>query len=99
MSTAIIQKSNKTVINIKTDVVVRDRARELAKNIGVPLSTVVNAYLKDFIRNQSVTLAATPVLRPEVMKEIAQAREDYKKGINISPRFDNMSEAVEWLNK
>jgi len=100
MNTVAIQsgKSNKTVINIKTDVSVRDRAKEIAKNIGIPLSTVVNAYLKDFIRNESISLSATPVLRPEVLEEIQQARKDYKKGINVSKKFNNPKEAVEWLN-
>jgi len=98
MNTIALQRPSKTVISVKTDVSVRDRARELAKNIGIPLSTVVNAYLKDFIRNQSITLAATPILRQEVVKEIQQARVDYKKGVNISPKFNSMSEAVDWLN-
>jgi len=39
----------KTVLNIKTDVEVKERAQALAKHLGIPLSTIVNANLKAFI--------------------------------------------------
>jgi len=42
----------KTVLNIKTDVDVKKQAQEIARQIGLPLSTVVNAYLKEFIQKK-----------------------------------------------
>lgn len=38
----------KTVINIRTDPEVKHRAQKAAKAIGIPLSTIINAYLKQF---------------------------------------------------
>jgi len=48
--------SNKTVISVKVDKDVRDRARKAAKRIGIPLSMVVNQILKNFIAEQRIEL-------------------------------------------
>ena len=47
----------KTLINIKTDKEVKEGAQALAQELGLPLSVVVNAYLKDFIRNRGITIS------------------------------------------
>ena len=50
----------KTLINVKTDKEVKEQAQRIAEELGVPLSTVVNAYLKEFIRNKEVVYAKRP---------------------------------------
>lgn len=68
----------KTLINIKADTVVKRQAQRKAKALGVPLSTVVNAYLKEFVREPSVTFSIhQPQLRPEVEQLLAQAEKDF----------------------
>lgn len=89
----------KTLINIKTDKVVKTKAQKIAKELGVPLSTVINAYLKEFIRNREVRLSLEPRLRPEIEKILEQAKKDFKKGKNISPAFSSMEEAIKYLNE
>ena len=89
----------KTVLNVKTDVEVKKQAQELAKYLGVPLSTVVNAYLKEFIHSGEFTLRREPQLRPEVAKRIEKAVEESKEGKNLSPAFSNVEDAMAWLNK
>ena len=88
----------KTVVNIKTDVQVKRGAQKIAKELGLPLSTVVNAYLKEFIRERGVTFSLAPRLRPEIQKLVAQAEEDYKAGRNISPAFETAEEMDRYLN-
>ena len=44
----------KTAISFKIDTDVRNRARIVAKKIGVPLSMVVNQQLKQFANNRSI---------------------------------------------
>lgn len=90
---------NKTVINIKADKKVKTRAQKIAKELGVPLSTVINAYLKEFIRNREVCLSLEPRLRPEIEKILLKASEDFKKGKNISPVFSSAEEAIKYLNE
>jgi len=46
---------NTAVINIKTQPEVKAKAQEIAKEIGVSLSSLLNAYLKQFIKTNGVT--------------------------------------------
>ena len=87
----------KTVLNVKTDKEVKERAQALAKHLGVPLSTVVNSYLKEFVRSGEFTLSSEPRLKPEVAKRIEKAIEESKDGKGLSPAFDNAKDAIAWL--
>jgi addiction module RelB/DinJ family antitoxin len=90
--------AQKTVLNVKVDTEVRDDARTVANAIGIPLSTVVNAYLKDFIRNRHITLSADPQYNPRIVKELHQLSAEMKKGKNVSPKFSSIDDAAKWLN-
>ena len=89
----------KTLINIRTDPEVKRRAQKAAKALGMPLSTIVNAYLTQFGREQEIHFSVP--LRPnkKTAKLLDQAREDYVHGRNISPAFDNADDAIAWLKK
>ena len=89
---------SKTLINIKTDTKVKKGAQKIAKELGIPLSTVVNAYLKEFVRERSVRLSLDPQPRPEVAKMLREASEDYKKGRNVSGPFETTEEMIRSLN-
>ena len=88
----------KTVLNVKTDVEVKQQAQSLAKYLGVPLSTVVNAYLKEFIHSGEFTLRREPELKPEVAKRIDKAVESSKKEGSLSPAFSSVEDFAEYLN-
>ena len=89
----------KILLNVKTDVEVKAKAKRLAKDLGIPLSTVVNAYLREFIRSGEVRFTQEPVLRPEIAKLLKQASEDYHKGKNVSGPFQTAKEALAYLKK
>ncbi len=89
----------KTVLNVKTDKDVKEKAQALAKHLGIPLSTVVNIQLKSFIETGELRISREPELRPEVKKELEAAMKEAREGINMSPRFNNVNDAVAWLNK
>ena len=89
----------KTVLNVKTDKDVKERAQALAKHLGIPLSTVVNIQLKSFIETGELRMTREPELRPEVIKELNRAIKEVRSGKNMSPRFSNAADAIAWLNK
>lgn len=89
----------KTVLNVKTDKDIKDRAQALAKHLGIPLSTVVNAHLKSFIESGEFKVTREPELRPAVIKELNRAIKEVRAGKNMSPRFTTAANAIEWLNK
>lgn len=88
----------KTVLNIKTDKEVKERAKALAEHLGVPLSTVVNAYLKEFIVSGSFHITREPELKQSVIKALSREMAETKKGKGLSPAFKSADEATAWLN-
>lgn len=76
---------DKTIINVKLSKTLKQDAQALANEIGVPLSTVVIANLKEFVRSRSLTVSALPRLKPAIEKELGEAIDDFHKGKNISP--------------
>ncbi len=89
----------KTVLNVKTDVEVKERAKSLADHLGIPLSTIVNAYLKDFIETGVFKVSREPELRPEVIARLNKEIDETKAGKNLSPAFGTAKDAIAWLNR
>lgn len=88
----------KTIINIKTDKEVKENAQKIAADLGLTLSAVVNASLKQFIRSKEVYFSAIPRMTPELEELIGRVRKDYALGKNISPVFRTAKEALEYLH-
>ena len=88
----------KTLINIRADVEVKKRAQKAAKELGMPLSTIINAYLKQFGREQRINF--TVPLRPnkKTASLLLQASKDYSKRINISPVFSKAEDMNAYLD-
>lgn len=88
---------NKIVLNIKTDREIKEAAQKTARELGVPLSTVVNAYLKEFVREKAFSLSLAPQLRPEVEKLLREAHRDYENKKNVSRIFTSPTKALKYL--
>ena len=89
----------KTLVNIKTDIEVKKRAQEVAADLGLPLSTIVNAYLKELIPNRQMRLSLEPKLKPEIEKLLQKASVDYRNNANVSPVFSSAKDAIRYLHK
>lgn len=87
-----------TVLNVKIDPTLKHQAQAAAKALGLPISTVVAANLREFVRTRSITISDPPRLKPEVEAELLKISADAKKGINVSPSFDNLDDAFAWLD-
>lgn len=88
----------KTVLSVKTDKDVKEKAQALAKHLGIPLSTVVNIQLKSFIETGELRLTREPELSSKVKVEINQAINEVRAEKNLSPRFNTATEAIAWLH-
>ena len=90
---------NTTAIYIKTDPKVKRQAQEVAKNLGFSLSSLLNAWMRQFIKTKTVTFSVFDERPNERLKKIFhQADKDLKMG-KASPTFDTGEEAVAWLEK
>ncbi len=87
-----------TTMLIKTDKALKQKAQKLAKEMGLPLSTLVNNYFKNFIAERHVIFNA-PMPNKKTICVIEEARRDIKAGKNLSGPFDTAREAVDYLKK
>lgn len=87
-----------TIINIKTEKEVKDRAHKLAKDMGFSLSAVLNAYLRQFIRNKAVHFSLTPNMSPELEDLLGKIEYDIQRGKNLSPAVSSAGELKRYLS-
>ncbi len=88
----------KTVINIKADKTVKENAKRVAKELGFPLSTVINAYLRQFIRNKEIYFSIAPKMTPEFEHLLGSIERDIKEKKDLSPVFSSADEMDEYLD-
>ena len=88
------------VVSAKIDPQTKREAMATAQSLGIPLSVVVKAFLKQFIRTKTITFSAQgeEIPNAHTLKVLKIAEENYKKG-NTSPAFKTGEEAVKWLEK
>jgi len=87
------------VVTTKVDPQTKKRAMATAEELGMPLSVVIKAFLKQFIKTKTVTFSARDEVPSEyLIKAIKKARENRKRGKG-SPVFDNIEDELQWLEK
>ncbi len=89
----------KTVINIKTDENIKKGAQRLAKELGLSLSDVINASLRNFVRTREVYFSAVPRMTAEFERFLGIVENDIKKGKNLSLSFSSAEEIGNYLDK
>lgn len=88
----------KTVINIKTDLEVKKTAQELAKELGLTLSAIVNAYLKQFIRTKEVYFSNVPRMSTALENLLGEVEKDIKGDRNLSSSISSEKELRKHLS-
>ena len=92
---------NKVVVNIKTDPETKQAAQSLAHSLGLTLSGLINAQLKQLIYQQRLVLDApypTQPMSPKLEKELVQVHQEVKEG-GISRPHNNLSDFLKDLNQ
>lgn len=88
-----------TAIYIRTEPEVKAKAQKVAKELGFSLSSLLNAWLRHFIKTKTVTFsAASEEPSAYLIQAIKKARENRKKGKG-SPIFTNIEDDLKWLKK
>ena len=87
----------KTTINIKADKEIKEKAQKVARDLGMPLSTVINAYLNQFIRTKEVHFYLEGELKPSVKRRLNRLQKDVLRGKNLSPTFRTAQEMDTYL--
>ncbi len=92
---------NTATIFIKTEPKVKKEAQRTAEELGFSLSSILNAFLRQFVKTRTINFSAKEL--DEIPNEyfinaIKKAREERKQG-KVSPIFDNAEDAIAWLHK
>jgi DNA-damage-inducible protein J len=88
----------KTMINIKADLEVKENSQKILRDLGLSLSSVINLFLKDLIRNRSISFSTIPKMTPYLENILGKVENDIKNGKNMSPSFKNAQEANSHLD-
>ncbi len=85
------------VINIKTEPKVKKQAHEVAKELGFSLSSLIDGYLRHLIRTKEVHFRLEEIPSEYMIKELKESEKQIKEGW-VSPGFDNVEDAITWLD-
>ena len=89
---------NSVQINVRTDKKTKQEAQKVAAGLGLNLSRLINAYLKEIVRSKKVEFAANREKpSPYLIRCIKEAEEDMRRGDYYS--FDNPKDAIAFLDK
>ncbi len=95
------------MLNIKADREVKVKAQKVAKKLGLPLSVIINRYLREFIRTEAVLFSlrdslplGTPEgeLKPSVKRRLAWIHREIVSRKNVSPAFHSAQEMDAYLD-
>ncbi|MDQ3238966.1 MAG: DUF6364 family protein [bacterium] len=88
----------KTLVSIKLDSDVKENAQKLAKEIGLPLSSIINAYLKHVIRTKELVFSSVPQATPTLDTLLSEVEKDLASQTNLSKPFHTPQEAHNHLD-
>lgn len=89
----------KTIINVKTERTLKERAKKVAEELGISLSDIVNESLRQIVKNREVSFSAVPRMTPELEALIGITEKDIRNGKNLSPVFASGQEMDDYLRK
>ena len=87
-----------TTMTFKIDKAVKERAQATAKSLGIPLSTIINAYLREMSATGRVAFATTEPMTPQTEKIIEAFAKEIKTGDTEGP-FNDVEDFLASLKK
>ena len=88
-----------TVISVKVNKETKEAAQEVAKSMGLNLSSLINSYLIQVVATRRVELFAPEKMTPKLEKMIGKIEKDIQAGVGLSPAFSNAEDFLKDLKK
>jgi addiction module RelB/DinJ family antitoxin len=90
---------NNASLFVKTDPKVKQEAQKTAAELGFSLSSIVNAFLRQFVKTKTIHFSVHDETPNEYLQELMRrAKEDRESG-NAPPEFETADELIEYLHK
>ncbi|HEY5268456.1 MAG TPA: type II toxin-antitoxin system RelB/DinJ family antitoxin [Candidatus Saccharimonadales bacterium] len=84
------------ILNVKVDEQIKKQAQVVASSFGIPLSTLVNAYLMELAETGQIHFSAVEIMTPKMERLIEQAEKEIKAGETSGP-FETTKDAIAYL--
>lgn len=88
---------NTTSLHIKIEEDIKRKAQNTASELGLSLSAVTKALLKQFIRTKHISVGISEIPNEYLRRSLKQSEEDIKAGRVLS--FASAKDALEYLDK
>lgn len=85
-------------INFKTDEATKQKAQQVASQIGIPLSNLLNAYLNELVRSGSVQFTTGEPMTKEMERIIGDAEAEIAAGKTSGP-FSTLEDLFTHLDR
>jgi DNA-damage-inducible protein J len=90
--------NTKTLMTIKTDKIIKLKAQKTAEELGFSLGTLVNAYLKQFVRTKRVDFSVESYIpNKKTARLLDKAMKDIQEGKNLSRKFTSVDDLMQDL--
>ena len=89
---------NTAVINIKTHPKLKQELQAVAKELGLSVGAIMNAYMRDLVRERRVVFSAPPALNQRTQRLLESIDKDIHAGKNADGPF-SAQEATEYLDR
>ncbi len=87
---------NTTFLHIKIEPGIKKQAQETAEELGLSLSAVMKALLKQFIRTKHLSVGRSEIPNTYLARSLKQSNEDIKAGRVVS--FTQKKEALSYID-
>lgn len=89
-----------STIQVRIDTTVKKKAQNILHEMGLDLSSAINAYLRQIIIQEAIPfrIVTENGFTPEEEMEILKAEKEALEGKNVTKSM-NIKEAIEYLNK
>lgn len=88
-----------TTLTIKVEKKLRDDAKEVAEEVGVPLTTVVNGMLRQFVRDKEITFSAYPQPKSRKIAQWERISDEMDHGVGVSGPFESAKELMRHMDE
>lgn len=87
---------NTTSLHIKIEPTIKEQAQKTAEDLGLSLSAVTKALLKQFIRTKKLSVEIPEIPNARTRQVLKQAEEDIKAGRTLS--FKTSKDALSYVD-
>lgn len=88
---------NTAVVNVKVNPKVKKEAQRIAEELGFSISSLINGYLKQFIRTKAVDFSLNEKPTEYLLEALKESKKDIQKGRVVS--FKKPTDALDYLDK